>query len=395
MVTVPRPTDPVTLTTSTGTYTVFDAVTTGLLCLESMRVNGEAFLALPNNINIYAVGNSKLILVEGTQAFNLLFDIATPVYVGGLLQFQFRATAMTLPLGQALIAAGMIVSALVYDNASLTLAGVPMQIFDVNYKASSALGQGSGTNDTSPLIYSYGLVVSDPRIQRRWAAPLTPSDYLNAAQNAQYAVPAGSFNFLTTPDASGNLVSPNSYLRAAGQSVTVGWAFWYTGTPTSFWTTTNIGGYIYMAWDGTTGQNTNCGLFFTQVWANQRIELSMAPTNINAFVGVQQAQIPTTGQKVYVLWTYTRGSASNTYQFGMYNSGTGTIQPLTLSEGTNPATSTVAGPWECSTPSNYNLTYFAFFGPVQSSQAAVMAYGNFVISPGVLTFAQAFPGATT
>ena len=167
--TVPNPSHAVTLTTSTGTYTVFDAVTTGLLCIESMRKNGATSMALPNNINIYFVGGSKLLLVEMTPALWRLFTNATPVYLGGALQFAMQGMSLTVTLPQALAAAGFLVTTAVYDNASLTLAGVPMQIFDIKYKASAGLGQGSGTNDTTPLVYSYGVAVTDSRLSPQLA----------------------------------------------------------------------------------------------------------------------------------------------------------------------------------------------------------------------------------
>ena len=161
---MPRPTDAVTLVTSTGTYTVFDAVTTGLLCVESLRRTNVASMSLPYNINIYAVGGSKLLLMERTPALIKLFSKATPVYAGGVLQFTLRATGATLSLAKALASVGVLVSGLVYDNASLTLAGVPMQLFDINYKAGAGLGEGSGANDVVPLVYTYAPAISDPRV---------------------------------------------------------------------------------------------------------------------------------------------------------------------------------------------------------------------------------------
>ena len=392
-VTVPHANDAVTLVTSTGTYTVFDKVTTGLLCIESLRVSGATSLALAKNISIYSLGGSKLLLVELTPALARLFARALPVYVGGVLQFVLRATGATLSLAQALASVGFLVSALIYDNASLTLAGVPMQLFDINYMAGAGLGQGSGATDIVPLVYTYAVAVSDPRTTtHKWAGPFNPASYINPG-TAYLGNPAGGFNFLTQADDSGGLVNPNSYLQTVGASVTMGFAMWYTGDQSTFWGHGGQSGGPNMAWDGgatNTDNNINFGLY-----PNSRLEWGYYG---GSWGGNQNVQVASPSwapnQRLYVLWTYTRGSANNSFLFGLYNGSS--IQPITNPEGTNPVPSSNVGPWATTSPTSYAITSFFFMGP--SSAGAVLTnlvFGSFILSAGSLTFAQAFPGVTS
>lgn len=154
-VTVANPTDAVTITTSTGTYTVFDSVSTGLLCLEFLRQNSGYYLSLANNISVFAVGYTKLLIAEMTPSLYRLLNVATPGLYGGELRFQVPGQSSTLTLAAALQAYGVQLTGLVYDNASLIRSGVALRVFDIKYKAGAALSAGSQTSDLAPLVYSY------------------------------------------------------------------------------------------------------------------------------------------------------------------------------------------------------------------------------------------------
>ena len=151
----PCATDAVTLTTSTGTYTVFDQVSTGLLCLAYMQQQQQRYLQLPNNIIVYEVGYAKLLLAEKTAGLVALFNATIPTYDGGVLNFKLRGQSAALSLSVALNTYVTLVTSNVYDNASLTRAGVALQVFDINYQAGAILGAGSQTSDLNPIIYKY------------------------------------------------------------------------------------------------------------------------------------------------------------------------------------------------------------------------------------------------
>ena len=385
---VANPTNPVTLKTSTGTWTVFNSVSTALLCMEHLRINNLTYLNLPNNIRVVSVVATKLMILETTPA---LYDLVTqqvPIYLGGAVLFIDRKSGVTRALPQALQAVGICSSFLVpVDNYSLQTLGIPLQIVDVKYQANAANYAGSQSADVVPLVYTY-----TNQGTCHWAGPYAPATFPDTNLNAQYSLTTGGCNLLTTPDDSGNLVKPTAYLQASSVSVTLGFAFWITGSVDAFWPVTASGGTLYTSWDGSNGSKTNLGQIYFQVWGNQRIDMTL---NGVLMGGVGQTALNTAGRKVYILWTYTRGSASNSWQVGMYNVASKSIQPITLTGGANPTTTATIGPWATSTPSSYLLTALYYFGPPTNITPASLAFGNFVLSAGNLSFSQAFPYAVT
>lgn len=147
-----HPTDPVTLTLSSGvTVTVFDSLTTALKLLKYMYQQNQWLVQLPK-VMLVSVCHHKLLLLESTLANQrLLQTFGAPLYEHGAVRFASRLSYESHDLQSALQSVGSLQMNTLMDN--LDLATVNIQAVDWNYKASPSAGQGSLLVDASPLHY--------------------------------------------------------------------------------------------------------------------------------------------------------------------------------------------------------------------------------------------------
>ena len=147
-----HPTDPVTLTLSSGvTVTVFDSLTTALKVMKYMYEQNQWLLQLPK-VMVVSVCHHKLLLMESTLTNQrLLQTFGAPLYEHGAVRYASRLSYETNDLQNALQSVGSLQMTPLLDNSDL--ASVNIQVIDWNYMANASVGQGSLLVDPEPLHY--------------------------------------------------------------------------------------------------------------------------------------------------------------------------------------------------------------------------------------------------
>jgi hypothetical protein len=159
--TMPRPSDVVSLTLSDGsTVVVFDAASTGLLCMEYMRQRNQWMLQVNDDVAIISVGACKLLVCEMTLINQKLWSSFAPAYMGGKTVFLHRTLSQTLSLDDALSAVGFakLESGVYAGNSTLSAGTSPprIKLVDWYFKASpTSASDGSVLNDAAPIAYDY------------------------------------------------------------------------------------------------------------------------------------------------------------------------------------------------------------------------------------------------
>lgn len=148
-----HPTDPVTMTLSSGVVvTVFDTLETALKCMKYMYEQNQWLLQLPK-VMVVSVCHHKLLLMEATlQNQKLLQTFAAPLYEHGAVRYASRLSYDTSDLQNALQSVGSLQMSALMDN--IDLATVNIQVVDWNYQANASAGQGSLLVDAVPLRYN-------------------------------------------------------------------------------------------------------------------------------------------------------------------------------------------------------------------------------------------------
>ena len=156
----PHENDPVLLTLSDGrTITVFDAVRTATRCLEKKRVAKQSFLVASDDVLIWAVSWTKLIIAEASLTLQRLMTSFTPVYMFGYTRFVHRNLSSVQTFGGALQSVGfanMGGSATIQNNMDLATAATRAVVVDWLYKAApTADAPGTVLEDTEQTELKY------------------------------------------------------------------------------------------------------------------------------------------------------------------------------------------------------------------------------------------------
>ena len=156
----PNENDPVLLTLSDGrTITVFDNVRTAMRCLEKMRVAKQSFLVASDDVLIWAVSWTKLIVAEATLTLQRLMTSFTPIYAFGYTRFVHRNLSSVQTFGEALQAVGfanMGGSASIQNNVDLVGAATRAVVVDWLYKANPTTADpGTVLEDTDQTELKY------------------------------------------------------------------------------------------------------------------------------------------------------------------------------------------------------------------------------------------------
>jgi len=154
----PNEADPVLLTLSDGrTITVFDNA--AMRCLEKMRQAKQSFLVASDDVLIWAVSWTKLIVAEATLTLQRLMTSFTPIYSFGLTRFVHRNLSSVQTFGEALQSVGFANrggSSTIQDNRGLTTAATRAIVVDWRYKANpTSLDVGTLLEDTDQTELKY------------------------------------------------------------------------------------------------------------------------------------------------------------------------------------------------------------------------------------------------
>lgn len=155
-----RPNDPVDLRMSDGvTVRVFENLVTALRCLELMRTRSQAYLAANDDVSIYAIGFTKLLVCENTLQNQRLMSSYAPTYDAGKTRFVHRSLSSVVNLQDALQSVGAVVRGPLQRNDDLRAEGLHMVLVDWNYDAdaSALTSPGSVLDNTSAtqILYSW------------------------------------------------------------------------------------------------------------------------------------------------------------------------------------------------------------------------------------------------
>ena len=137
---------------------VFDSKTTALKCLAFMKERQQWMIAPSDDIGIYALSGTKLIIAEQSLTTQKLMASFCPLYQGGKTLFNHRTMSQSLTLDDALQAVGFPkLSATPFRNNKDLKEATPnpnMIVVDWNFKESLATStEGSLLDDPDPLTY--------------------------------------------------------------------------------------------------------------------------------------------------------------------------------------------------------------------------------------------------
>ena len=153
----------VLLTLSDGrTITVFDTVRTAMRCLEKMRVAKQSFLVASDDVLIWAVSWTKLIIAEATLTLQRLMTSFTPVYMFGFTRFVHRNLSSVQTFGEALQSVGfanMGGSATIQNNMDLATAATRAVVVDWLYKAAPTADAPGKDTEQTELKYNWRTLV--------------------------------------------------------------------------------------------------------------------------------------------------------------------------------------------------------------------------------------------
>ena len=135
---------PVDLAMSDGTTVrVFASLRVALRCLEAMRQRKQAFLTASDDVFVYAISSTKLLVAEATLTNQRLLTSFSPSYVSaGATVFTHRSLSSVVGLAEALQSVGFAVSGPLQTNVDLREANANLQIVDYNW-AGSRLDDGA------------------------------------------------------------------------------------------------------------------------------------------------------------------------------------------------------------------------------------------------------------
>ena len=362
-ITAPHATDPVILVTSTGTWTVFDQVSTALLCMEHLRFINTTYLNLSYNIRVLSVSATKLLVLELIPP---LYDLATkhvPIYQGGAVLFIDRKSGISRTLSQVLQVVGVVPSyPIAANNYTLRKLGVPLLLVDVNYQSNAVDYAGTQSADVAPLVYTYTIPGGLNANVVRWTNP-----------------PVVPISLLTTADDYGSILNASTAFAA---SWTVAYRWQYSSTVTSQ-------GWVNIALPGKTFTSAGPNVFFRSSGAGYylgtgiQIEFLTGPNQFPGNAARQwfaQTTLPA-NQDIYFLETFNSLTGVGSFTIALFQNGAWVLpSPIPNTDGypgTNPGTVS-------------SLAASAGGVSTLSLSATQSTFGYLVIANSVLTLAQAF-----
>ena len=155
-----RPNDPVDLRMSDGTTVrVFENLVTALRCLELMRTRNQAYLAANDDVAVYAIGFTKLLVCENTLQNQRLLSSYAPTYDAGKTRFVHRSLSSVVTLQDALQSVGAVVRGPLQRIDDLRAEGLHMTLvdwkFDADASAITSAGSVLDDNSDGQILYSW------------------------------------------------------------------------------------------------------------------------------------------------------------------------------------------------------------------------------------------------